>query len=246
MERDDSLEPGVVWLAGAGPGDPGLLTLYARRALEQADAVLHDDLVSEAVLALARKGAEIEYAGKRCGKKGRPRMEVAERLIELARAGKRVLRLKGGDPCIFGRGGEEAQALAAAGVSFRVIPGVTAALGALEYAGVPPTHRAVNHAVTFVTGHLAPEARGELLDWEGIARGSPVIVLYMALGRLGEIAERLMGAGRGVGEPVVVVADATLPGQRILRTTLGEVAGVVRSAGVMPPAIVVIGQTANF
>ena len=236
---------GEVWLAGAGPGDPGLLTLHALSGLRQADVVMHDALVGEGVLALAREDAEILHTGKRGGRGGCSQSEIVERMISHARAGRRVLRLKGGDPCMFGRGGEEAAALAEAGVSFRVIPGVTAALGALEYAGVPPTHRDVNHAVSFITGHVADEDCPKL-DWGGIARGSPVLVFYMAVGRVRAIQERLLAEGRGSDEVAVVVENGTLADQRVLRTVLGSLADDVERERIVPPAVVVIGQGAYW
>ena len=149
------LEAGWVWLVGAGPGDPGLLTLHALNALRQADHVVYDALVDETVLEFANPRATLEYAGKRGGKPSPKQRDISSRLVELARAGKRVLRLKGGDPFVFGRGGEEALALVEAGIPFRIVPGVTAGIGGLGYAGIPVTHRDVNHAVTFVTGHMA-------------------------------------------------------------------------------------------
>src|SRR3984957_6063286 len=164
-----TFNPGEVWLSGAGPGDPGLLTLHAVNALGQADIILYDALVDKGVLALARPAAVREFAGKRGGRPSANQRDIPDRLIELAREGQRVLRLKGGDPFVFGRGGEEALALVAAGISFRIVPGISAGIGGLAYAGIPVTHRDVNSAVTFVTGH---DSNGELLgavDWGAIA-----------------------------------------------------------------------------
>src|SRR5918997_2566155 len=183
-------EPGWVWLVGAGPGDPGLLTLHAANALAQADVVVYDALVDERVLAFARAEARIEYAGKRGGKPSPKQRDISLKLIALARAGKRVCRLKGGDPFVFGRGGEEALALVEAGIPFRIVPGVSAGIGGLAYAGIPVTHRDVNHSVTFLTGHDQTGFAPASIDWEGVARGAPVIVMYMALKHLGHIAER--------------------------------------------------------
>src|SRR6476659_5585927 len=207
-------EPGHVWLAGAGPGDPGLLTLHALAGLAEADVVVHDALVDARVLALAHPGATLEFAGKRGGKPSPQQSNITDRLIALARANLRVLRLKGGDPCVFGRGGEEALALAAAGVPFRIVPGITAGIGGLAYAGIPLTHRATNSAVTFLTGH---NSEGEVpggLDWAAIARGAPVLVLYMASRHLRNVAGRLMSAGRRADEPVAVISKATTPAQQ--------------------------------
>lgn len=241
-----SFEPGWVWLAGAGPGDPGLLTLHALNALQQADIIVYDALVGEAVLGLARPGARLDYAGKRGGKPGPKQRSISARLVELARQGKRVLRLKGGDPFMFGRGGEEALALVEAGVPFRVIPGMTAGIGGLGYAGIPTTHRDTNHAVTFVTGHIAGGGVPENLDWPSIAKGSPVIVLYMALSHLARIAELLIDAGRDPSEPVALVRNATLPDQQVLETTLNRAAADVAATGFQAPAIIVIGEVVRL
>ena len=236
----------TVYLVGAGPGDPGLLTLHAANALVQADAVVYDALVDPRVLAYAQPGAAIEFAGKRGGKPSPKQRDISLKLIALARAGKRVCRLKGGDPFVFGRGGEEALALVEAGIPFRVVPGVSAGIGGLAYAGIPVTHRDVNHSVTFLTGHdqsgLAPSA----IDWAGVACGAPVIVIYMALKHLGQIAAALMEAGRGADEAVAVVAHATTERQRVLETTLSAAAADVAAAGLEPPAIVVVGEVVRL
>ena len=235
-------EPGWVWLTGAGPGDPGLLTLHALHGLEQADVVVHDALVGPEVLGLARPGALLEFAGKRGGKPSPKQVDISHRLIQLAKEGRRVLRLKGGDPFLFGRGGEEALALVAAGVPFRVIPGISSGLGGLAQAGIPLTHRETNSAVTFVTGHSVTGEVPDGLDWPALARGSPALVLYMAIKHLDEIARRLLAGGRPADEPVAVISKATTEDQRVLETTLGRCAADVLSAGVEPPALVVVGE----
>ncbi|MEE8276309.1 MAG: uroporphyrinogen-III C-methyltransferase [Alphaproteobacteria bacterium] len=237
-------EPGWVWLVGAGPGDPGLLTVLALHALGNAEAVIHDALVDTRILELARGEAEMIFAGKRGGKPSPTQPDISARLVRLARAGRRVLRLKGGDPFVFGRGGEEALALAAARVPFRVVPGITAGTGGLAYAGIPVTHRALNSAVTFLTGHTA--GTGDDLDWEAIARGSPVIVVYMALKHLGAIAARLMANGRDGAEPAAIVAGAATPRQRVVETTLGDAAAAARRHAIEPPALVVIGEVVRL
>ena len=168
-------EPGHVWLVGAGPGDPGLLSALALHALGRADTVVYDALVDPRILRLARAGTALDYAGKRGGRPSPEQPDISARLIRLAREGKRVLRLKGGDPCVFGRGGEEAGALAAAGVPFRIVPGITAGIGGLAYAGIPLTHRDTNSAVTFLTGHDSDGSAQGGLDWQAIARGAPVL-----------------------------------------------------------------------
>ncbi|MBE8220047.1 MAG: uroporphyrinogen-III C-methyltransferase [Alphaproteobacteria bacterium] len=243
-------EAGHVWLAGVGPGDVGLLTLHAVNALQQADMIVYDALVSEDILALAKKGAQLFYAGKRGGKPSRNQADITEQLIALAQAGHRVLRLKGGDPFLFGRGGEEAQALREAEITFRIIPGISAGIGGLAYAGIPVTHRDINHAVTFVTGHLAGDNRPELMDWTAIAQGSPVIVIYMALHRLAVIAALLLKAGRDKEEPLAVVTHATTPAQKVVFSTLGEAAGeaasLVATHKLEPPAIIVVGKVVDM
>ena len=238
--------PGWVWLAGAGPGDPGLLTLHAVNALKQADKVVYDALVSEDILSLVRPDAELFYAGKRGGKPSWNQQDITDKLIALAQDGNRVLRLKGGDPFVFGRGGEEAQALVAADIPFRMIPGISAGVGGLGYAGIPATHRDVNHAVTFVTGHLAGKGQAELLDWAAIAKASPVIVIYMAMSRLAVIAELLMQAGRSADEPVAIVTHATTPRQRIATGRLAEAAKLAEQHNLEPPSIIVIGEVVNL
>ncbi len=203
--------------------------------------VVYDALVEQRILDFARPGAVVEYAGKRGGKPSPRQRDISLRLVELAREGRRVLRLKGGDPFVFGRGGEEAQTLVAAGIPIRMVPGISAGIGGLAYAGIPVTHRDVNHAVTFVTGHdQTGDAPGDI-DWPALARSSPVIVCYMAIKTLPKISAALIGAGRSPHEPVAVVSDATLPGQRVLETTLGQAARDVEAAGIQPPAVVCIG-----
>jgi uroporphyrin-III C-methyltransferase len=239
-------EPGWVWLVGAGPGDPGLLTLHALNALARADVIVYDALVDETVLQFANPRAKLEYSGKRGGKPSPKQRDISARLVELARQGKRVLRLKGGDPFVFGRGGEEALALVDAGIPFRIVPGVTAGIGGLGYAGIPVTHRDVNHAITFVTGHMAGGDVPENLDWPSIARGSPVIVLYMALSHLDRIAGLLIANGRRADEPVALVRNATLKDQQVLETTLGAASADVAAANFKAPAIIVIGEVVRL
>src|SRR5438045_9253480 len=173
-------EPGSVWLVGAGPGDPGLLSALALHALARADVVAYDALVDARILRLVRSGATLDYAGKRGGRPSPSQPDISARLVRLAQAGQRVLRLKGGDPCVFGRGGEEALALAAAGVPFRIVTGITAGIGGLAYAGIPVTHREINSAVTFLTGHDSDGAVPGGRAWHSVARGSPVLLLYRA------------------------------------------------------------------
>ncbi|MEE8271132.1 MAG: uroporphyrinogen-III C-methyltransferase [Alphaproteobacteria bacterium] len=239
-------EPGWVWLAGAGPGDPGLLTLHALHALRSADSIVYDALVGPDILALAGPGTTLEFAGKRGGRPSPQQADISGRLVALARSDRRVLRLKGGDPFVFGRGGEEALSLVEAGVPFRVIPGVTAGVGALAYAGIPLTHRDTNSAVTLVTGHDVVGAVPDRLDWASLANGAPVLVFYMALKHLGEIARRLIAAGRRPDEPVAVVSKATTAEQTVLETTLAACDADVRRLRVAPPAIVAVGQVVRL
>ncbi|WP_240932619.1 uroporphyrinogen-III C-methyltransferase [Pelagibius litoralis] len=239
-------QPGTVWLVGAGPGDPGLLTLHAVNALQQADVLVYDALVGEAVLDLAPADCERIYAGKRGGRPSPVQADISQRLVRLAKEGKRVLRLKGGDPFVFGRGGEEALSLVAAGVPFRIVPGISAGIGGLAYAGIPVTHRDTNSAVTFLTGHGVGGEVPDGIDWAALAKGSPVIVLYMALKHIAAIAGALIEHGRSPSEPVAVVSQATLPAQTILETCLARCAEEVTAAGIEPPCIVVIGEVVRL
>ncbi|MDP2734151.1 MAG: uroporphyrinogen-III C-methyltransferase [Hoeflea sp.] len=240
------MQPGEVWLVGAGPGDPGLLTLHAANALAQADVIVHDALVNADCLKLARAGALIEYAGKRGGKPSAKQRDISLRLVELARAGNKVLRLKGGDPFVFGRGGEEALTLVEHQIPFRVVPGITAGIGGLAYAGIPVTHRDTNHTVTFLTGHDSSGLVPDRIDWDGVARGSQVIVMYMAMKHISAIASRLIAAGRAADEPMAFVTDASTEAQAVLETTLGRAAEDVAASDLQPPAIVVVGQVVRL
>jgi len=231
------LEPGHVWLAGAGPGDPGMLTLDALAGLAQADVIVHDALVGERVLALAGPRAVLEFAGKRGGRPSVQQADITARLIELAREKKRVLRLKGGDPCVFGRGGEEAIALADAGVPFRLIPGITAGLAGLAAASIPATMRGVNQAITFVTGHAEAD-----FDWTALARTGQPIVIYMAMRNVEPIVQELMRGGLAAATPAAVIVAATLPEQRTVITRLDHLAAEVRKLGFNMPGLIVIGE----
>lgn len=239
-------EPGWVWLAGAGPGDVGLLTLHALNALRQADVVVYDALVGKGILELVSTDCELEYAGKRGGKPSAKQKDISLRLVELAEQGKRVLRLKGGDPFVFGRGGEEALCLVKADIPFRIIPGISVGVGGLAYAGIPLTHRDFNSAVTFLTGHGIAGDVPERHNWDSIAQGSPVIVMYMAMRYLSKISERLMQNGRSQDEPVAVITQASLPEQHVLETTLGSCAIDVEKYEIKPPAIIVVGEVVSL
>jgi uroporphyrinogen III methyltransferase / synthase len=237
---------GIVYLVGAGPGDPGLMTLRSLELIASADAILYDRLIPSAALAAARPDAELVYVGKEPGSVAMPQEEIDATLVQLGKEGKRVVRLKGGDPFVFGRGGEEAQALAEAGVRFEVVPGVTAGVAAPAYAGIPVTHRDTASAVAFVTGHEDPEKTESALDWDALARFPGTLVLYMGVKNLPLIAERLIGAGRDPDDPAAVIARGTLPGQRTVSGPLGEIASAVADAGLRAPAITVIGPAAGL
>jgi uroporphyrin-III C-methyltransferase len=238
-----AFEKGWVWLVGGGPGDPGLITALGLHALGTADFILYDALIDEALLGLAKKGAGLIFAGKRAGVTSCKQSEISALLVELAKKGGRVLRLKGGDPFVFGRGGEEAQELAKAGVPFRIVPGITAGIGGLAYAGIPVTHRDTNHAVTFITGH-GSDGKLPRLDWDAIAKGSETLVFYMARKFAGEIAEALIAGGRKPGEPAAIIANAARGDQRVTVTTLEQLGSV--AAGNPPLSILVIGENVKL
>jgi uroporphyrin-III C-methyltransferase len=236
-------EPGTVWLVGAGPGDPGLLTLHALNALSQADVIVYDALVGEDVLGLASAEARREFAGKRGGRPSPKQGDISERLIALARENKRVLRLKGGDPFVFGRGGEECLALVAAGIAFRVVPGVTAGLGGLAYAAIPATTRDTNHAVILATGHKASEQEKDH-DWRALARTGLPLVIYMGMTFLGRITAELIAGGLEPSTPVALVMEATTPRQRVLITRLDRAEADAQAQAFGAPAIVAVGSIA--
>jgi uroporphyrinogen III methyltransferase/synthase len=238
--------PGTVYLVGAGPGDPGLLTARALELIAEADAILYDRLIPEGALEGARADAELRYVGKRPGEPSMAQEDINALMVELAGAGKTVVRLKGGDPFVFGRGGEEAEALADGGIAFEVVPGVTAGVAAPAYAGIPVTHREEASAVAFVTGHEDPEKSESAIDWGALAAFPGTLVLYMGVGRLEAIAEALISAGRASGEPAAVIERGTLPGQRAVEGTLAEIASLASEAELRPPAITVIGPVARL
>lgn len=244
--KQDKFQPGSVWLVGAGPGDPGLLTLLAAKALGEADVIVYDALVNDEILSMARPEAKLHYAGKRGGKPSPMQRDISLTLVDYARQGLRVLRLKGGDPFVFGRGGEEALTLVEHEIPFRIVPGISAGIGGLAYAGIPVTHRDINHNVTFLTGHDATGVVPDAVDWESVAKGSPVIIMYMAMKHWANIAERLMRFGRDSLTPVAFVCDATTDRQRVLESTLGNSVGDLKASGLKPPAIVVVGDAVKL
>ena len=232
----------MIYLVGSGPGDPGLFTIKGVRCMEEADAVVYDRLAPEALLKHAKPEAESIYVGKRPGNPTMSQGEINDLLVELGRAGKTVVRLKGGDPYIFGRGGEEALALIEAGLPFEVVPGVTSGVAAPAYAGIPVTHRNVSTSVVFVTGHEDPTKGRSDVDWARIAKGADTLVLYMGVGRLKEISTELVAAGRSPETPVACVRWGTIPEQRTVTGTLEDIAERVAEADLKPPAITVVGD----
>jgi uroporphyrin-III C-methyltransferase len=236
-------EPGTVWLVGAGPGGPGLISLLGYHGLGQADVIVYDALVAPQLLAMTGPNTQKVFAGKRGGKPSPKQADISLQLIDLAKAGKRVLRLKGGDPFMFGRGGEEAGALARAGVKFRIVPGISSGLGGLAYAGIPVTHRDTNQSVIFLTGHDDTGAVPQGVDWNAVANAAPVIVMFMAVKHLGSIAEKLMAAGRDGNDRLAIVSNAATPRQSVVETTLARASELLE---VPTPAIVVLGPVGGY
>lgn len=236
--------PGEVWLAGAGPGDPRLLTVLALHAIVSADDIVYDALVDPRTLQLAQ-GAELIPAGKRGGRPSPHQRDINEVLIERARLGRRVLRLKGGDPFVFGRGWDEAAALTAAGVRFRIIPGLTSGLAAAALAGIPATSRDTNHAIVLAAGHRAEDGRSAA-DWEALAKLGQPIVLYMPMTQLAEIAAALEQGGLSADTPAALIQSATTGEERVVESRLGLLADDAAKHGIGSPAIVVIGAIAGL
>ncbi|HEU0019902.1 MAG TPA: uroporphyrinogen-III C-methyltransferase, partial [Thermoleophilaceae bacterium] len=252
-------EPGIVYLVGAGPGDPGLMTRRSLELIAEADAILYDRLIPADALDGARPDCELRYVGKAPGDVAMSQEDIGALLVELGLAGKRVVRLKGGDPFVFGRGGEEGEALRAAGVPFEVVPGITAGVAAAAYAGIPVTHRDVASGVAFVTGHQAPEKGRERaaggndadrphsdVDWHGLAAFPGTLVFYMGVKNLPLIADALIAAGRDPAEPAAVVRRGTLPDQQTVTGPLADIAELVAEAGLKAPAITVIGPAVRL
>ncbi len=235
----------TVYLVGAGPGDPELLTLKAHRLLSSCDALVYDALVPKALLELVPDNCECHFVGKRRGHHSVPQPSTNAVLVELAQRCRCIVRLKGGDPFLFGRGGEEAAHLAAHGVPVEVVPGVTAGIAAPAYCGIPVTHRSAGSSVTFVTGHEEIDKERPGVDWRGLARCSDGLVIYMGLHNLRRIAEELLAGGLAVETPAAVVQQGTVQGQRLLVTVLGRLADEVTAAAFVSPAIVVVGEVVN-
>jgi uroporphyrin-III C-methyltransferase len=241
LPASPAFAPSTVWLVGAGPGDPGLLTVLAVEALRAADVVVHDALIDPRILSLARPDAECVDVGKRGHRPSPKQAEITEILIAHARAGRRVLRLKGGDPLIFGRGYEEALALAAAGIRFRIVPGVSSGLASLALHGIPATSRDSNHAVILATGHLAED---KSLDWEALARTGQPIVIYMGVANLRPISAALQAGGLGPDTPAIAVHAVTTGAEEVIATTLGALPDLAEAGRISSPAIVAIGAIA--
>lgn len=244
MSTPRPVEPGWVYLVGAGPGDAELLTLRADRIIAQADVVVYDNLVGDDVMARVPDTCERIYVGKKAANHTMRQEDICALLVELARQNKRVLRLKGGDPYVFGRGGEEAETLVDAGIPFEVVPGVTAASGIASYAGIPLTHRDHAQSVVFATGH---KKEGPVdLDWAALARPMQTVVIYMGVSRIEEIARRLVAYGMARNTPAAIVRRGTLPDQQVLVATLADLADKAEAAGIKPPALMIIGTVVTL
>ncbi|MEH6584287.1 MAG: uroporphyrinogen-III C-methyltransferase [Halioglobus sp.] len=231
---------GKVYLVGAGPGDPELLTLKAYRLMQEVDVLVYDRLVSAEILAMVPADVKRISVGKNVGDHCVPQWQINEIIVDLARSGHRVLRLKGGDPYVFGRGGEEAEVLVEAGLPFEVVPGITSAAGASSYAGIPLTHRDYAQSVTFATGHLQDGSFN--LDWPALARTQSTLVIYMGVGSLSSIAGQLVHHGRAADTPVAVIQNATLPDQRLVVGNLENIARKVTAMGIKAPASIIVGE----
>ena len=244
MMPTKQLAVGKVWLVGAGPGDAELLTVKAARLIGAADAIVYDNLVGPGIIELARPDAERIYAGKKAADHSLPQEEINALLIRLAQQGKLVVRLKGGDPFIFGRGGEEMQALRAAGIAVGVVPGVTAASGCATAVGFPLTHRELSQALVLVTGHR--QYGDSQFDWRALARPRQTLVFYMGVARAGEIAAQLIAHGLPATTPAAVVRHGTLPDQQVVTATLETLAERIAQTGIRPPALIMVGEVVGL
>ena len=241
-DKLESVPAGHVWLVGAGPGDPGLFTLAALKAIQTADSIVYDALINSEILEFANASAEKIYSGKRGGKPSATQDDISFKLVELARKGKRVVRLKGGDPFIFGRGGEEALTLFKHNIPFKIIPGISSGIAGPSYAGIPLTHRDNNSIVSFVTGHNANNEELDKVDWKALANSGGTLVLFMTLHRLALIATKLITAGRPGKEPVALISNATLENQRVIQSTLDECKNYSKDWNIATPCIIVVGN----
>ena len=244
--KQDKFQPGSVWLVGAGPGDPGLLTLLAAKALGEADVIVYDRLATPALLRVARPEAETIFVGKSSAGHTMVQAEINDLLVRKAKEGKMVVRLKGGDPFLFGRGGEEAQALAAHGIEFEVVPGITAATAVPCYAGIPVTQRGITSSLSIVTGHEDPSKEESSIAWDKIATGADTLVFLMAVENLEQIVERLLACGRAPATPAALIQDGTGPSQKTIVGTLADIATQARESLVVPPAIFLVGNVVSM
>jgi uroporphyrin-III C-methyltransferase len=236
--------PGTVYLVGAGPGDPELLTLRALRIIGEADVLVYDHLVSDSILALVNPAAERIYAGKERGNHAVPQDDLNLLLVRLAKTNRRIVRLKGGDPYTFGRGGEEVETLKENGVPFEVVPGITAAAGVASYAGIPLTHRNYAQACVFVTGHLKDGSMN--LDWPGLARRRQTVIIYMGLGGLSHLCEQLVAHGLPPDWPAAIVQQGTTPNQRTVTGTLATLPDLATAAGLRAPTLIIVGEVVKL
>ncbi len=236
---------GKVYLVGAGPGDPQLLTIKAVKVLKEADVVIYDRLVGEEILCLAPQSAEMIYVGKRTGKHEVPQDKITELIVEKAQGGGKIVRLKGGDPFIFGRGGEEAEALVEKGIQFEVVPGVSSSVAAPMYAGIPLTHRDYAASVAIITGHRAGDAE-KTIDWVKIANAVDTMVILMGVESLDGIVDKLLEGGISADKPVAMVESGTYPKQRTLISTLSKIVKEAEDKQIKPPSVIVIGEVANL
>jgi len=246
LQNLPELKKGWIWLAGGGPGDPGLISLLTLKGLRQADVVVYDALINPAILDMARTDAERIFAGKRGGQPSPKQEDISTLLVKLASTGKRILRLKGGDPLVFGRGGEEARMLVKHQIPFRIIPGITAGVGGLAYAGIPATDRHTNSAITFLTGHGADGGLAKDIDWDALAKASPVLVIYMGVARLPQLRTQLLKSGRHENESVAIISRATTNDQKVLETTLGDCIEDLEKVDFPAPAMVVVGENVKL
>ena len=241
-----TIPAGHVWLVGAGPGDPGLITLAALKAIQSADCIVYDALVNSEILTFADQDSEKIYSGKRGGRPSTQQKDISLKLVELAQQGKRVVRLKGGDPFVFGRGGEEALILFKHQIPFKIIPGITSGIAGPDYAGIPLTHRDNNSVVSFVTGHNANNDEKDKVNWESLATSGGTLVLYMTLYRLDLIAKKLINGGRPGSEPVALISNATIENQSVMETTLEQCKNYNKDWNIDTPCIIVVGKNVSL